>query len=76
MTGFIPKEKLTAYQRWELAAFDEDEREADSLEKAAAQPADHRAMQSRARELVAHIGRQRGDALGIEIHTRFPQGRR
>ena len=25
MTGFIPKEKLTAYQRWELAAFDEDE---------------------------------------------------
>ena len=40
MTGFIPKEKLTAYQRWELVAFDEDEREADSLEKAAAQPAD------------------------------------
>ncbi len=25
MTGFIPKEKLTAYQRWELAAFDEEE---------------------------------------------------
>jgi flagellar assembly protein FliH len=23
MTGFIPKEKLSAYQRWELAAFDE-----------------------------------------------------
>lgn len=23
MTSFIPKEKLTAYQRWELAAFDE-----------------------------------------------------
>jgi len=23
MAGFIPKEKLTAYQRWELAAFDE-----------------------------------------------------
>ena len=40
MTGFIPKEKLTAYQRWELAAFDEEEREADSSEKAAAQPAD------------------------------------
>ena len=40
MTGFIPKEKLTAYQRWELVAFDEDEREANSLEKAAAQPAD------------------------------------
>ncbi|SDI04445.1 flagellar assembly protein FliH [Propionivibrio dicarboxylicus] len=26
MTGFVPKEKLTAYQRWELAAFDEVER--------------------------------------------------
>ena len=23
MTGFLPKEKLTAYQRWEVAAFDE-----------------------------------------------------
>ena len=28
MTGFVPKEKLTAYQRWEVAAFDEAEREA------------------------------------------------
>jgi flagellar assembly protein FliH len=28
MTGFIPKEKLTAYQRWELAAFDEEEKAA------------------------------------------------
>jgi flagellar assembly protein FliH len=28
MTGFISNEKLTAYQRWELAAFDEAEREA------------------------------------------------
>ncbi len=28
MTGFIPKEKLTAYQRWELAAFDEAEQAA------------------------------------------------
>ena len=25
MTGFVPKENLTAYQRWELAAFDETE---------------------------------------------------
>ena len=25
MTGFLPKEKLTAYQRWEVAAFDEAE---------------------------------------------------
>ena len=29
MTGFIPKEKLTAYQRWELAAFDEAEQAAE-----------------------------------------------
>lgn len=34
MTGFIPKEKLTAYQRWELAAFDEDEQAAAKAEKA------------------------------------------
>ncbi len=31
MSGFIPKEKLTAYQRWEMAAFDEAEREAEAL---------------------------------------------
>lgn len=30
MTGFIPKEKLTAYQRWELAAFDEAEKAAQA----------------------------------------------
>ena len=28
MTGFTPKEKLTAYQRWEVAAFDEAEQAA------------------------------------------------
>ena len=28
MTGFIPKENLTAYQRWEVAAFDEAEQNA------------------------------------------------
>lgn len=28
MSGFIPKEKLTAYQRWEVAAFDEAEQAA------------------------------------------------
>ncbi len=35
MTGFVPKEKLTAYERWELAAFDEAEQTA----KRAARPA-------------------------------------
>ncbi|MBK8523037.1 MAG: flagellar assembly protein FliH [Betaproteobacteria bacterium] len=30
MSGFIPKEKLTAYQRWEVAAFDEAEAAAAS----------------------------------------------
>ncbi len=33
MTGFIPKEKLTAYQRWELAAFDEEEQAAGGIEQ-------------------------------------------
>lgn len=35
MSGFIPREKLTAYQRWEIAAFDEAEREA---QRKAAEP--------------------------------------
>ena len=30
MSGFIPKEQLTAYQRWELAAFDEAQAAPDS----------------------------------------------
>ena len=39
MTGFIPKEKLTAYQRWELAAFDEAEQAAaKAAETGNAQP--------------------------------------
>ena len=33
MTGFIPKENLTAYQRWELAAFDEAEQAAARVAK-------------------------------------------
>lgn len=36
MTGFIPKEKLTAYQRWEVAAFDEEN--AARTSKAVARP--------------------------------------
>ena len=35
MTGFLPKEKLTAYQRWEVAAFDEAEQAAARAAKAA-----------------------------------------
>ncbi|MFT3851037.1 MAG: flagellar assembly protein FliH [Propionivibrio sp.] len=35
MTGFIPKEKLTAYQRWEVAAFDEAEQAARAANAAA-----------------------------------------
>ena len=35
MTGFIPKEMLTAYQRWEVAAFDEAEQAAAQAAKAA-----------------------------------------
>lgn len=36
MTGFVPKEKLTAYQRWEVAAFDEAEQAAELSANAAA----------------------------------------
>ncbi len=35
MTGFVPKEKLTAYQRWEVAAFDEAEQAAARAAKSA-----------------------------------------
>lgn len=38
MTGFIPKENLTAYQRWELAAFDEAEQKAAEAKRRAGQP--------------------------------------
>ena len=38
MTGFISKENLTAYQRWELAAFDEAEREATAVPTLPATP--------------------------------------
>ena len=34
MTGFVPKEKLTAYQRWEVAAFDEAEQAVTRAEEA------------------------------------------
>lgn len=40
MSGFIPKEKLTAYQRWELAAFDEAEQAAAANQKMAGAAAD------------------------------------
>ncbi len=36
MTGFVPKEKLTAYQRWEVAAFDEAAQAAVRAAKSAA----------------------------------------
>lgn len=36
MSGFIPKEKLTAYERWEMAAFDEGERAAQAAKFAPA----------------------------------------
>lgn len=35
MTGFVPKERLTAYQRWEVAAFDEAEQAAARAAKSA-----------------------------------------
>src|ERR1035437_7470133 len=38
MTGFNPKEKLTAYQRWEVAAFDEAEQAAARAAKPSSAP--------------------------------------
>ena len=32
MSNWIPKEKLTAYQRWEVAAFDEEQKAAAAEE--------------------------------------------
>jgi flagellar assembly protein FliH len=40
MTGFVPKEKLTAYQRWEVAAFDEAEQAAAKAAKSASATAE------------------------------------
>lgn len=40
MSGFIPKEQLTAYQRWELAAFDEAELAAKAAAEEAAAAAE------------------------------------
>lgn len=34
--GYIPKERLTAYERWEVAAFDEAERMTQAMQEAAA----------------------------------------
>ena len=46
MTGFIPKEKLTAYQRWEVAAFDEAEQAALRAAKEAETQPDPTTIQS------------------------------
>lgn len=35
-SGYIPKERLTAYERWEVAAFDEAERLAQAMQEAEA----------------------------------------
>lgn len=35
-SGYIPKERLTAYERWEVAAFDEAERMAQAMQEAEA----------------------------------------
>ncbi|MEO8409258.1 MAG: flagellar assembly protein FliH [Propionivibrio sp.] len=63
MTGFIPKEKLTAYQRWELAAFDE----ADQYEqKAAEQSAPATAS---ARQNAPAVPNDSGDQPSVKLPT-------
>ena len=54
MSGFIPKEKLTAYQRWELAAFDEAEQAAANAESTAP-PEDEAAIALREKPLVGPV---------------------
>ncbi len=46
MSGFVPKEKLTAYQRWEVAAFDEAEQaaQASAARTAGADPGERTAV--------------------------------
>ncbi len=68
MSGFIPKEKLTAYQRWELAAFDEAEQAAASAE-ATAPPEDEPAIALPTAEEIERIhgeAQASGYAAGLE----------
>ena len=47
MTGFVPKEMLTAYQRWEVAAFDEERQEGERAEESrSAQGNDNRSTET------------------------------
>ncbi len=71
MTGFLPKEKMTAYQRWEVAAFDEAERSAahqasqaaDEAEKARLDLPPEEAMSAVALPTAADIER-----IHLEAH--------
>lgn len=68
MSGFIPKEKLTAYQRWELAAFDEAEQAAANAE-ATAPPEDEPAIALPTAEEIERIhgeAQASGYAAGLE----------
>lgn len=68
MSGFIPKEKLTAYQRWELAAFDEAEQAAANAESTAP-PEDEAAIALPTAEEIERIhgeAQASGYAAGLE----------
>jgi flagellar assembly protein FliH len=71
MDSFIPKEKLTAYQRWELAAFDEQQQEAAAAASAPAaspEPAEPAPAPPSAEELqrIFAAAREAGHQAGYE----------
>lgn len=69
MSGFIPKEKLTAYQRWELAAFDEAEQAAANAETASPRPEEEPAIALPTAEEIERIhseAQASGYAAGLE----------
>lgn len=69
MDSFIPKEKLTAYQRWELAAFDEAQQEAAAQAPAMeSEPAEVAPAPPSAEELqrIFATAREAGHQAGYE----------
>ncbi|MDR1708773.1 MAG: flagellar assembly protein FliH [Candidatus Accumulibacter sp.] len=72
MTGIIPKEKLTAWQRWELAAFDEEKREAEEAAAAAAAAEAEKAAAAEAAAPGATPGETPADAIDGQTESAEP----
>lgn len=75
MSSIIPKEKLTAYQRWELASFgDERPRAVKAREEQAATDAQQLAAQEAARKAAEHQRALEAERLAA-YHAGFEEGR-